>query len=68
MSLLARVHRVRLNRFSLSRVLTPFKPALANAPALEARGNRPLQMTFEDQLKILTYFHLEEHSSGRHLL
>lgn len=25
-------------------------------------------MTFEDQLKILTYYHLEEHSSGRHLL
>lgn len=68
MSLLAKIHRVRLNRFSLSRLLMPFKPALANTPALEARGNRPLQMTFEDQLKILTYFHLEEHSSGRHLL
>jgi hypothetical protein len=25
-------------------------------------------MTSEDQLKILTCFHLEEHSSGRHLL
>ncbi len=25
-------------------------------------------MTFEDQLKILTYYHLEEHSSGWHLL
>jgi hypothetical protein len=25
-------------------------------------------MTFEDQLKILTYYHLEEHTSGRHLL
>jgi len=25
-------------------------------------------MTFEDQLKILVYYHLEEHSSGRHLL
>jgi len=25
-------------------------------------------MTFEDQLKILTYYHLEEHSSGCHLL
>jgi hypothetical protein len=34
----------------------------------KGQGNRPLQMTFEDQLKILTYFHLEEHSSRRHLL
>ena len=35
---------------------------------LSARGNRPLQMEFEDQLKALIYFHLEEHTSGRHLL
>ncbi len=27
-----------------------------------------LQITFEDQLKILVYYHLEEHTSGRHLL
>ena len=25
-------------------------------------------MTFEDQTKILVYFHLQEHKSGRHLL
>jgi hypothetical protein len=25
-------------------------------------------MTFEDQLKIRTYHHLEEHTSGRYLL
>jgi len=30
--------------------------------------NRPLKMSFEDQLNILVYFHLEEHRSGRHLL
>jgi hypothetical protein len=35
---------------------------------LEARGNRPLQMTFEDQLKALVFFHLQEHKSARHLL
>jgi len=35
---------------------------------LAARGNRPLQMTFEDQLNALIYFHLEEHTSARHLL
>ena len=68
MSLLARVHRDRLNARAITRLFTPFKASLEDVPLLEARGNRPLQMTFEDQLKILTYYHLEEHSSGRHLL
>lgn len=34
----------------------------------ESKGNRPLQMNFEQQLKALIYYHLEEHSSGRDLL
>ncbi|MFV0339652.1 MAG: hypothetical protein ACK5MA_03340, partial [Parachlamydiaceae bacterium] len=68
MSLLVRYHHTRLNRHSIARLFTPFKGSLEQSPVLEARGNRPLQMTFEDQLKILTYYHLEEHSSGRHLL
>lgn len=68
MPLLARVHHARLNARSLTRMLTPFKASLDNAPVLEARGNRPLQMMFEDQMKILIYYHLEEHTSGRHLL
>ncbi len=68
MSLLTRVHRTQLNARAIARLFTPFKASLDNVPLLEARGNRPLQMTFEDQLKILTYYHLEEHSSGRHLL
>lgn len=41
---------------------------LPNISPLQARGNKPLHMTFEDQLNALIYFHLEEHSSGRHLL
>jgi len=60
--------RTRLNALTIVRLFTPFKAALDPVPILEARGNRPLQMTFEDQLKILTYYHLEEHTSGRHLL
>lgn len=68
MSLLARLHHTRLNRRSVVQLFTPFMGSLEHVPVLEARGNRPLQMTFEDQLKILTYYHLEEHSSGRHLL
>ena len=68
MSLLSRMFRTRLNALTIVRLFTPFKAALDPVPILEARGNRPLQMTFEDQLKILTYYHLEEHTSGRHLL
>ena len=37
-------------------------------PPLEAQGHRPLKMTFEDQLKALIFFHLEEHTSAQHLL
>lgn len=46
----------------------PVKNIFISMPPLEARGNRPLQMNFEDQLKALVFFHLEEHTSGRHLL
>ena len=38
------------------------------APQLQSKGDRPLQMEFEDQLKALIFYHLEEHSSGRHLI
>lgn len=41
---------------------------LPNTPELKSKGDRPLQMSFEDQLKALIFFHLEEHSSGRHLI
>ena len=68
MSLLARYHHNCINAWTIAQLFMPFKASLDQIPALVARGNRPLQMTFEDQLKILTYYHLEEHSSGRHLL
>ena len=41
---------------------------MAGMPPLQARGNRPLQMNFEDHLKALVFFHLEEHTSAQHLL
>lgn len=48
-----------------------YKPAaklVPVAPVLQSKGDRPLQMEFEDQLKALIFYHLEEHSSGRHLI
>lgn len=46
----------------------PAIEAMTGMPPLEARGNRPLQMSFEEHLKALVYFHLEEHHSAQHLL
>ena len=46
----------------------PIKNILPETPPLVSRGDRPLQMTFEDQLKALVFFHLEEHNSGTHLV
>lgn len=53
---------------SFRRVYKPVAKVLPDVPVLESRGDRPLQMTFEDQLKALIFFHLEEHTSGRHLI
>ncbi len=50
------------------RIFEPAAVKLPQLPILSARGNRPLQLSFEDQLRILVYFHLQEHRSGRHLL
>ena len=46
----------------------PIEKAMIAMPPLLARGHRPLKMTFEDQLKALIFFHLEEHTSAQHLL
>ncbi|MCD6590999.1 MAG: hypothetical protein J7K72_03425 [Candidatus Aenigmarchaeota archaeon] len=35
---------------------------------LESRGNRPLQMSFDEHLRALVFFHLQEHTSAQHLL
>jgi hypothetical protein len=53
---------------SFHQLWQPAKNVFISMPPLEARGNRPLQMNFEHQLKALVFFHLEEHTSGRHLL
>ena len=53
---------------TFKKLTQPLDYVLPNISPLKARGDRPLQMTFEDQLDALIYFHLEEHTSGRHLL
>ena len=58
----------KLSSKAFDRLLKPLKAILKQITLLLSDGDRPLQMTLEDQLKILTYYHLEEHTSGRHLL
>jgi hypothetical protein len=53
---------------SFCQLYRPIENAMVGMTPLLARGNKPLKMTFEDQLKALILFHLEEHSSAQHLL
>lgn len=58
----------KANAPSFNQLFAPIDRAKIGMPPLEARGHRPLKMTFDDQLKALTFFHLEEHTSATHLL
>jgi hypothetical protein len=58
--------KLRLNSFF--QFLQPLGDLIPEIPVLKSRGDRPLKMTFEDQLQMLVFFHLEEHVSARHML
>jgi hypothetical protein len=53
---------------SFKQLSKPLTCILPKIPVLESRGNRPLKMTFEDQLNALIFFHLEEQVSASHLV
>lgn len=53
---------------SFQELWQPVENFSEDIPLLQSRGERPLQMTFEQQLKSLILFHLEEYDSARHLL
>ena len=59
---------VEYSALSFTQLGHPLTKILGKTTQLESRCNRPLQMTFEDQLNALIFFHLEEHKSGRHLV
>jgi hypothetical protein len=58
----------KLKTTAFYKLYQPAKNILPSTPELKARGDRPLQMEFEHQLKALILFHLEEHTSAQHLL
>lgn len=53
---------------SFNQLCRPLDDILPRCPLLVSRCHRPLQMDFEHQLNSLIFFHLEEHTSGRHLI
>lgn len=64
----SRISKVRLNPLFVNRFFKPAIQSMTTMPPLESRGNRPLKMKFEDQLRALVFFHMEEHTSAQHLL
>jgi len=50
------------------RLLKPLQQILLKAPPLLSRSNKPLAMNTEELLNILTYYHLQDFSSGRELI
>jgi hypothetical protein len=60
--------QIKADAPSFNQLYRPIERATIGIAPLEARGYRPLKMTFDDQLKALIYFHLEEHVSAQHLL
>jgi hypothetical protein len=53
---------------SFSQLSRPIRNIFSSMPPLEARGNKKLELDFEQQLNALILFHLDEHVSGSHLL
>jgi len=49
----------KANAPSFNQLFVPIDRAKIGMPPLESRGDRPLKMTFDDQLKALIFFHLE---------
>jgi hypothetical protein len=48
--------------------MQPTVSTLKNIPELNSGGHRPLKMDFEEQLRILVYYHLQDYRSAQHLL
>ena len=58
----------RPSSVSFFEFLQPALDAMNDMPELQSKGNRKLKMSFEEHLRALVFFHLEEHTSAQHLL
>ena len=62
------ISKKQIQSLNFDKFQRPLVRSLSQAPELQSRGDRPLKMTFEDQINALVYFHLQEHKSARHLI
>jgi hypothetical protein len=60
----SRQHAVPTQR----QLLKPLTSIISTIPPLRSRSNKPLAMNTEELLNILTYYHLQEFSSGSELI
>jgi hypothetical protein len=58
----------KLRSVSYFEFFQPIVDAMKSMPELQSRGNRPLKMSFEEQLQVLVFFHLQEYTSAQHLI
>ena len=49
-------------------LLKPLKNIMTKVPPLRSRSNKPLAMNTEELINILTYYHLQEFTSGTELI
>ena len=52
------VLKKQLQSLNFDKFMFPLVELHSMTPELKSRGDRPLKMTFEDQLNALVYFHL----------
>ena len=62
------IPKKRIQSLIFDNFQSPLLRLLECTPELSSRGDRPLKMTFKDQVSALVYFHLQEHKSARHLI
>ena len=60
--------RKKLSNRTYKRFRQPLAGAKKQLPELKSEGNKPLSFTFDEQLDVLIYYHLQGYESGRHLI
>ncbi len=63
-----RPQAVLKNSTTFARFIQPLFNVLPHITPLESKGNHPIKLSFAQQALSLVYFHLQNFTSGRHLL
>lgn len=61
-------NKSRLSSSTYKKFYVPIRPCLSGITPLKSRGDRPLTLTFEHQLEMLVFYHLQGYESGAELL